>query len=471
MKFNFEQKINLYKDGFEDKTNDLLNRRKTGAALSSLLNEIEDPLVVALDGEWGSGKTYFLKRWVGEHIQQNKDSTVVYFDVFAHDYISDPLPALVTALNGRTEDKNINNLKKAVFKLAKAGTRAGLAVLTSGSSEILGKVGTEIANALGDQAQMSLEEYWEQEKGRSAAMEQFRNALESMASTGKDNKVIIVIDELDRCRPDYALEVLEIIKHFFSVDNVHFVLGVNLEVLENIISVRYGNEIDANAYLQKFIQIKLELPDEVEHPAYQNWDVWLYLERLIKQLEISEQIGNSLKFQIELVARTNSITLRQIEQIVSAIKLANNVYLTNENIDPGCFHIMNDLIISRIVRPDLYPKFLDATITPEDLKSYLGTNDNELGRERDPAYNSSASSSYYSWLYITENERFDEANEQLRYKIPNFTFGRYSLLYPHIRRRDLPQIIQREWLDLFQFYKPDSDINQKNNRPETVIME
>ena len=187
-------------------------------------------------------------------------------------------------------------------------------------------------------------------------------------------------------------------------------------------------------------------------------------------MEISEQIGNSLKFQIELVARTNSITLRQIEQIVSAIKLANNVYLTNENIDPGYFHVMNDLIISRIVRPDLYPKFLDATISPKDLKSYLGTNDNELGRESDPDYNYNASSSYFSWLYITENERFNEANEQLRYRIPDFIFRRNSLVYPHIRRRDLPKKIQREWLDLFQFYKSDSDINQNNNRPETVIM-
>ncbi|MYK43022.1 MAG: AAA family ATPase [Gammaproteobacteria bacterium] len=456
MKFNFEQKINLYKDGFEDKRNDLLHRRKTGSALSSLLTSIEDPLVVALEGQWGSGKTYFLKRWVGEHAKQNKGSTVVYFDAFAHDYISDPLPALVTALEGRTKNKNIKKLKKVVFNLAKAGTRAGLAVLTAGVSEAVGK-------ALGDQVEMNLEEYWEQEKGRSAAMEQFREALESIISAGKDNKVIIVIDELDRCRPDYALEVLEVIKHFFSVDNVHFVLGVNLEVLENMISVRYGNKIDANAYLQKFIQIKLELPDEVEHLAYQNWDVSVYLDRLREQLKIPEHVGRPLKFQIELVARNNPITLRQIEQIVLAVKLANDVYMTNENIEPGCFDVMNDLIISRIVRPDLYPKFLDATITPEDLKSYLGTNDNELGRERDPDYNSSASSSYYSWLYITENERFNEANEQLRHRIPNFTFRRYSLLHPHISPRDIPQKIQREWLDLFQFYKPDSDINQNNN--------
>ncbi|MCY4184223.1 MAG: P-loop NTPase fold protein [Rhodobacteraceae bacterium] len=344
MKFNFEQKIDLYKDGFEDERNDLLQRRKTGKALSSLLNGIEDPLVIALDGQWGSGKTYFLKRWVGQHLKENNDQTVLYFDAFSHDYISDPLPALVTALEGRTMNKNIKKLKNAVFNLAKAGTRAGAAVATSGVSEAFGKVGEGITKALGDQAEKSLEEYWKREKGRGVAMEQFRAALESMVSAEKNNKVIIVVDELDRCRPDYALEVLEVIKHFFSVDNVHFVLGVNLKVLENMISVRYGNEVDANAYLQKFIQVKLELPDEVEHPAYQDWDVSLYLDRLLGQLKIPGHVGRPLKFQIELVARNNSITLRQIEQIVSAVKLANNFYLNNENIGPGCFDVMNDLI-------------------------------------------------------------------------------------------------------------------------------
>ncbi len=463
MKFNFEQKINLYEDGFEDNGNDLLHRRRKGATLSWLLNYIEDPLVVALEGQWGSGKTYFLKRWVTEHANENKASTVVYFDAFAYDYISDPLPALVTALQGRTKDKNINILKKAAFKFAKVGTRVGLAGLTSGSSEIIGKVGERLTKSLVDEAKKSLEEYWKREEGKKTAMVQFRKGLESMFTAGKVNKVIIVVDELDRCRPDYALEVLEIIKHFFSVDNVHFVLGVNLEVLESMISVRYGNLIDAKTYLQKFIQIKLELNDEVEYTTHQNWDVSVYLDRLLEQMEVPEHVGRPLKFQIELVARNNSITLRQIEHIVMAVKLANDVFLKNENIDPGYFHVMNDLIISRIVRPDLYPKFLDATITPEDLKSYLGTNDNELGRESDPGYNSSASSSYYSWLYITENERFNEANEQLRYRIPNFIFRRNSLVYPHIRLRDLPQKIQREWLDLFRFYWSESDVYLSDN--------
>ena len=230
-----------------------------------------------------------------------------------------------------------------------------------------------------------------------------------------------------------------------------------------MISVRYGNEIDAKTYLQKFIQITLELNDEIEYTTHKNWDVSVYLDRLLEQMEIPEHVGRLLKYQIELVAHNNSITLRQIEQILLAVKLANNVYLTNEYIEPVCFDVMNDLIISSVLRHDLYPKFLDATITPEELKSYLGTNDNELGSELDTDYNSRASSSYYSWLYITENERFNEANEKLRHRIPNYKFRQYSFLSPHISPREIPKKIHRKWLDLFRFYWSDSDVYQSDN--------
>ena len=85
-----EPSVDLYNEGFEEP--DILQRRNTGDALSDLLNRIDDPLVVALDGRWGTGKTHFLKRWAGAH----EGATAVYFDAFAHDYISDPLPALVS---------------------------------------------------------------------------------------------------------------------------------------------------------------------------------------------------------------------------------------------------------------------------------------------------------------------------------------------------------------------------------------
>ena len=456
MKFNFEQKIDLYNEGFEDEGNDLLHRRKTGSALSSLLNRTEDPLVVTLDGEWGSGKTNFLKRWVGQHLKENKDSTVVYIDAFAHDYISDPLPALVTALEGRTNNKNIKRMKRAAFNIAKVGTRVGLAVATSGASVAVGKVGEEITKALGGQAQMNLEEYWEQEKGRSDAMEQFREALESMVSAKKNNKVIIVIDELDRCRPDYALEVLEIIKHFFSVDNVHFVLGINLNALEDMVSTRYGAKIDAREYLQKFIQIKLELPDEIRVEDGQKQNVLSYLDYLCREMKIPDHIGKWLKIRIKLVSRANPVSLRHIEHIVSAVALASSEALEYENdnsyygsiysikIPEGRFAVMVDLIISRIVCPELHPRFLDATISGDDLKLYLGDQGNGMSGHE----NNEWQWAYDTWLFLAGGEMLKHIGVDL------FGTSFVPLYHPGEETRELPKKLEREWLDPFRFYKP-----------------
>ena len=101
MKINVpEVEIELYKDGFSN--DDLLNRADTGKQLSELVERIEDSLVIALDGNWGCGKSHFLQRWVGAHNHQNDGSaTTIYFDAFQNDYLEDPLIALVGIIDDR----------------------------------------------------------------------------------------------------------------------------------------------------------------------------------------------------------------------------------------------------------------------------------------------------------------------------------------------------------------------------------
>ena len=432
----------LYEDDFGE--NDLLHRKQTGDALSDLLNRFEEPLVVALDSQWGSGKTWFLQRWVGEHDKANKNSIVLYFDAFAHDHVSDPLPALVSELEGRTKDKDtFQEIKKVALKVVLAGARVGAAVTTSGLSE----AGAAVANTLTGEAEKHLEEYWKQEAGRNEAMKEFREALKSLTSEENGKKIIIVIDELDRCRPDYALEVLEVIKHFFSVDNVHFVLGVNLKALENMVRVRYGQtEVnEAITYLEKFIRIKLELPEAVSEDDGSKQNALTYLDHLCQEMRIPDHIGTKLKEQVRLVSYAHSISLRQIEHIISAVLLASNIVLATPRIIPGRITVMNDLIITKIVRPDLHQKFLDATITANDLDSYLGQpNDYTERNERERIRN--------IWLFISQNEVMDGAKmSSIGRRLIHPEFIPQNLSEYHLK--ELPKDTQRKFLDLFQFYK------------------
>jgi predicted AAA+ superfamily ATPase len=92
--------ITLYEDGF--KKFDLLDRGEKGKQLSELVERIDDPLVIAIDGPWGSGKSFFLKCWVGAHSVENEGSAkTVYFDAFENDFLDDPLLSLTSAITDR----------------------------------------------------------------------------------------------------------------------------------------------------------------------------------------------------------------------------------------------------------------------------------------------------------------------------------------------------------------------------------
>ena len=456
-----EPSVGLYIEGFEEP--DILQRRKTGDALSDLLNRIDDPLVVALDGRWGTGKTYFLKRWAGTH----EGATTVYFDAFAHDYVSDPLPALVSVLEERlmglgTDGAPVKwedifpSMKDAAFRLAKPLARAGLTAVGAG---VVVKAADELKKATDEEAANGPDGFWKAEQGRRQAMQEFSEAVETLAEpAGADHEgatVIFVIDELDRCRPDYALELLEVIKHFFAVPRVHFVLGVNLEALEGMVRARYGPDIDAHRYLGKFIHVRLDLPDEVSGGG-QKKTMLAYLDHLVREMGIPRYIHDPLKEQIEIVARANHVSLRDVGSIVSSVSLASDAVVRNpENRQflPGWIAVMNTLIISRTVRPDLHPRFLNATVTPADVESYLGTGEEELrpvlGNGRDQFLN--VSILYHTWLYLSQHDGFNDYGPEFLDAIPN-QFGRPPILEDP---KTIPMTVHRQWLDRLSFYAPD----------------
>ena len=452
-----EPAVDLYNDRFEK--SDILQRKKTGAALSDLVNRIDDPLVVALDGRWGTGKTYFLKRWVGEH----KEATTIYFDAFAHDYISDPLPALISALAERTppgDAEALEAVKNVAFKLARPAARVALAAATYGATELLSGLGHAVAESLASEADAGLQKYWALEADRRTAMADFKEAIEAFAHPEEEGHtgatLVFVIDELDRCRPDYALEVLEVIKHLFMVQHLHFVLGVNLEALEDMVHTRYGPNIDAHGYLGKFIQVRLELPDEVNDGSRKK-NVLAYLDHVVGQMEIPDQISGPLRQEVEIVARANQVSLRDIGSIVSSVALASGEMIQasrNGTLLRGWTDVMNTLIVSRTVRPDLYPKFLEATLTPDDLKSYLGTGEGELrrilGANFNPDHNLEVSIRYHSWLYISQDPSINQYKPDFLDTIAK-GFGDFGR---RISPKDIPVTAHRQFLDRFSFYTP-----------------
>lgn len=361
-------------DRISDSDDDLLGRKKIGASLSKLVGSVSEPLVVALDGKWGTGKSYFLRQWVASRRQSEGQNLTIYFDAFSHDYLSDPLVALVASLSNflpKEKKATIDEIKRIAGKLARPAARVGLAAAGYGASAVLAGMGEAVVAKLADEADNALENFWRREEGRQVAMSQFRTAIEALTKSAvKDGPVtplVIVVDELDRCRPDYALEVLEVIKHFFDVSNVHFILGVNFLALQDSVAARYGIGVDSHAYLQKFVSLTIKLPDHISDPMRTKASVH-YAEHLGREMELPRRLMEEVVEQIEVFGGGGGISLRQVRKILFSVSALPNEAQSDDLLF-GWRVATVTLLISNLVRPDLYQALLSATATNEELVS------------------------------------------------------------------------------------------------------
>lgn len=353
-----EPDITLYEDGFAGR--DLLDRKATGDALSDLVDRISEPMVIALDGGWGSGKSFFLRCWVGEHLKRADNTTqTVYFDAFANDFMDEPLVSLMACLLERFEElgpqekSKLDKAKNIAWKLRPAGLRIAASLATFGATNHLDDLGDVAAEALGKEIGKSSDSFWREAQERQGVMEQFREALGALTvgEDGKPRKLVIVVDELDRCRPDYALALLEIIKHFFAVDHVHFVLGVNLRELENSVKARYGGEINAGLYLQKFVTLTMGLPEQ--SPQGEKYLI-KYLVQSGKDLGLGPETIRDLQTVVRARKDFLVMSLRDMDRLMTAVVLIPNVPSDIETMLGAFRVVILSLIVARVKNPREY---------------------------------------------------------------------------------------------------------------------
>ncbi|MGB5066138.1 MAG: P-loop NTPase fold protein [Albidovulum sp.] len=383
--------VELYIEGFGK--DDPLNRVATGKSLSSLVDKIEEPVVIAIDGDWGMGKTYFLKRWVGAHKLENGGrATTIYFDAFAHDFLEDPLIAITSAISERLPDAGKNKawqkVKSATAMLARPATRIALAMATYGATEFVGTAADVVLQSSAAEVKKATEEFWRREDGRREAMQQLKTALQSMTNSGTAGKgestpLVIVVDELDRCRPDYALAVLETIKHFFAVPNIHFVLGVNIEALQSSVRARYGAEIDGEEYLRRFITLTLRLNESTGRNEDRPVQVE-YFERAAEQMGIPKKTQEVFARHLKMRLRSHKISIRDVGQILTQIALMHGDP-SFEKLRWGWQDLIASLVLYKVLCPKLYRLAIDRKISQEDVREFYGITDehfltNERGR-------------------------------------------------------------------------------------------
>lgn len=178
-----------------------------------------------------------------------------------------------------------------------------------------------------------------------------------------------MIDELDRCRPDYALSLLEIVKHFFNVSGVHFVLGVNLSELQNSVRVRYGSNVDAATYLQKFYSVVLRLPRRIQYTQ----TYLLYYLHASGQMQIPVPIHKTAHALLERYNGTTPMTPRTIQRILTVLALIPHKRPQ---------HISNEFLvtaaITKVCAPHIYEAMRLNELKTQDLRQVFNLDQNDL---------------------------------------------------------------------------------------------
>ncbi len=312
--------------------NDIFGFKTFAEQLTDLVQNAEHPSTIVLDGGWGTGKSVFIQQWIA--LAQEKN-TVIYFDAFAVDYQDDAFLAIAEniaaempeAKDGKKQDfiaKTIPLAKRFLPIAAKAAVKIATAGLVSTDA-----VGGAIADAGGeasDAVSQAIQDRLTSAASRKSEVDEFRESLKALAEE-KEGPLIIVIDELDRCNPTFALSVLERIKHFYDAEGVCFLLVTNLLHMANAVEGQYGNKINGAEYMQKFYDYTLMLPPG-NNSVGRVQNSKKYLHFLLHQFEIEWQAQNEFRPTIEVMIVTHDLSLRDLEKIISklSVGLLNNTF-------------------------------------------------------------------------------------------------------------------------------------------------
>lgn len=351
-----------------------LDREKYAKTLTEIINLTADGLVLAINNEWGTGKTTFVRMW--EQQLKNVGYTTLYFNAWEHDFDNNPLVALLSELKSILPVKDNEQFKSLVKKgavITKALLPALILALVKKhfDSETLNKVLEKSSEAAAEILQDEIEDYAQKKKG----LLEFRNELEKFVKAHSEHRpMVFIVDELDRCRPDYAVQMLEHIKHFFNVRGIIFVLSIDKIQLGNAIRGFYGSDkIDADNYLRRFIDLEYSIPNPSAKLFCQYLYEYFHFADYLKHAErvqYRELVGDETRFVSfsEVLFEANTIPLRQIEKMYAHARIALDLFPKNNYVLPVIFLL---LVYIKHINFTFYTAMSDHRLTYQEISKEL----------------------------------------------------------------------------------------------------
>lgn len=349
---------------------DALDRNADLNSFCQLLSHSNSMNSIALDGRWGSGKTFFVKQCAllinAKNSLSNIDKDIaesilkvakqsnsfegltdnkllaVYFDGWENDSNEDPILALiyriVQQLDLKTNGFDLNHLAHILGTIGDA---------------ITGRPITSVFECLNERN--IFDEIRKHEDLKTTIKKFFEEILFEKAE-----QLIIFVDELDRCRPSYAVRLLERIEHYFINDRITFVFSVNLEQLQHTIKNFYGDDFDACRYLDRFFDLRLSLPP-INTTKYYNY------------LNLSNNIvGDRVLMRIQ---QTFNMSIREFCKFYDLVKVSGMKSNLNNMEDFMFKYVVTLCLALKIINIDLHEEFMHG----KNEQPLLDLYDNDFG--------------------------------------------------------------------------------------------
>lgn len=294
-------------------SDDQFDRKCIAENLTKIILAKNEPLVISLDSEWGTGKTTFIHMWKNFLDTDYKESIkTIYFNAWDNDYIKDPLLAIFSELELQIKEDDpkliqaFTNLKETIKPYIQMGTSVGIKVLSQGILEkndfsLEDNIDSDLIKISKKLGEVAISEISTSKKLRKELKNEMKNY---QSSTGKN--IIFFIDELDRCRPTFAIELLEVIKHLFDIDNFTFIVSIDKEQLSHSIATIYGQNMDTIGYLRRFFDLDYKLPKV---------DLNKYIQTKNQNIISSYSNVKLLTIFLEELMTTYNFSLRDIEKL------------------------------------------------------------------------------------------------------------------------------------------------------------
>ena len=338
---------------------DELSRKDIANLYVRFINALDGHHVVALDAPWGSGKSTLIN-YMCEEFENNNDVFVKY-NAWENDYTEEPLLSLMSDIHKEFQEKQyigvdewknfVSHMVKAT-KLLSKGTLKGISRIIAGAEATsdFEKACVEVSSAVTDETANNLfKDIDESKKSRKEFKEELIKYTDKILEEKSKDKLIIIIDELDRCRPTFAIELLENIKHLFDIENIVFLIAVDCKQLAESIKAVYGNGFDANTYLHRFFDFELHLKRD---------SVGTYFKKRILE-KLNTNLGDTEKFAQDSV-KTFNLSIRDINKIINETFIIDK--LINQSAEPVVFKkdICLILLIIKYKNAELYKYFQES---------------------------------------------------------------------------------------------------------------